>query len=448
MESNYAGDLVITQEFNDTMEVAADNVLGFDPKTVKRLPVGELLKKVGPGFILAGIVLGPGSLTTSAMIGAQFGYRLLWIMIPVLFMGTTFMLTTYRLSMLTGMPSIHAIRHYYGKTAAGFVGIATFLACMFFTIGNISGIGAGMNLIFGINWKLGAVIIMAAVIFCYFSKNVYNKIEKGIMVALCAMTIAFLVVLVMSGGPETRETARGLIQWKFPAGSLPVIIGFIGSSASLTTGIYGTYLGNEKKWKKQDLFNGVMMTDAAAHIFGVVVISIAIILVGAIVMNPTGATINAPADLAAMLIPVLGNAAPFVMGIALLSAAFSAILGNTARGVVLFSAGVNQPTALDGKNIKIGSMIVLAIGTAICFSYGKSPVQLIYLSNVATGVATPVAGLFITRMIWRKDINRGIKEPRALQICMTISYIFYLFVTIYALAGAVPKFIHSMAALF
>lgn len=183
-----------------------------------------------------------------------------------------------------------------------------------------------------------------------------------------------------------------------------------------------------------------------AHIFGVVVISIAIILVGAIVMNPTGATINAPADLAAMLIPVLGNAAPFVMGIALLSAAFSAILGNTARGVVLFSAGVNQPTALDGKNIKIGSMIVLAIGTAICFSYGKSPVQLIYLSNVATGVATPVAGLFITRMIWRKDINRGIKEPRALQICMTISYIFYLFVTIYALAGAVPKFIHSMAA--
>lgn len=252
----------------------------------------------------------------------------------------------------------------------------------------------------------------------------------------------------MSGGPDTRETARGLVQWKFPAGSLPVIIGFIGSSASLTTGIYGTYLGNEKKWKKQDLFNGVMMTDAAAHIFGVVVISIAIILVGAIVMNPTGATINAPADLAAMLIPVLGNAAPLVMGIALLSAAFSAILGNTARGVVLFSAGVNQPTALDGKNIKIGSMIVLAIGTAICFSYGKSPVQLIYLSNVATGVATPVAGLFITRMIWRKDINRGIKEPRALQICMTISYIFYLFVTIYALAGAVPKFIHSMAALF
>ncbi|WP_394525990.1 Nramp family divalent metal transporter [Lacrimispora sp. JR3] len=448
MESNDAGVLGFAQKSNDNMEVSADNVLGFDPGTVKRLPVTELLKKVGPGFILAGIVLGPGSLTTSAMIGAQYGYRLLWIMIPVLFMGTTFMLTTYRLSMLTGMPSIHAIRHYYGKTAAGFVGIATFLACMFFTIGNISGIGAGMNLIFGINWKSGAMIIMAAILFCYFSKNVYNKIEKGIMAALCAMTIAFLVVLIMSGGPEPGEMARGLLQWKFPRGSLPVIIGFIGSSASLTTGIYGTYLGNEKKWKKQDLFNGVMMTDAAAHIFGVIIISITIILVGAIVMNPTGAAISTPADLAAMLVPVLGNTAPLVMGVALLASAFSAILGNTARGVVLFSAGVNQPTALDGRNIKLGSMMVLFVGTVICFSYGKSPVQLIYFSNVATGVATPVAGLFITRMIWRKDINRGIKEPRALQVCMTISYIFYLFVTIYALSGAVLKFINSIAVLF
>ncbi len=424
------------------------NVLGFDPATVKRLPFTELLKKVGPGFILAGIVLGPGSLTTSAMIGAEYGYHLLWIMIPVLFMGTTFMFTTYRLSMLTGMPSIHAIRHYYGKPAAGFVGGATFLACMFFTIGNISGIGAGMHLIFGINWKLGAIIVMAGVVFCYFSKNVYNKIEKGIIVALCAMTAAFVIVLAMSGGPDVKAAANGLTHWQFPAGSLPVIIGFIGSSASLTTGIYGTYLGDEKKWKKQDLFNGVMITDAIAHIAGVVIISTAIILVGAIVLNPVGAVINAPADLAAMLVPVLGNAAPYVMGVALLSAAFSAILGNTSRGVVLLSAGINKPTGLEEKNIKIGSMIVLLIGTVICFSYGKSPVQLIYFSNVATGVATPVAGFYITRMIWRKDVNGGMKPPRILQISMTISYIFYLFVTIYALYGAVPKLINSILTLF
>lgn len=428
--------------------VPADNVLGFDPATVPKLPASELMKKVGPGFILAGIGLGPGSLTTSAMLGAEYGYELLWIMIPVLFMGATFMLVTYRLSMLTGMPMLHAIRHYYGKGASIFVGTALFLACMFFTIGNISGIGAGMNLLFGINWKLGAVIVMAAVIFCYFSKNVYNKVEKAIMAALCFMALSFLVVLIKAGTVDGGSVVNGLVHWQFPECSLATIIGFIGSSASLTTGIYGTYLGNEKGWKKEDLYNGALLTDTVAHLFSMIFISVLIILVGAVVLYPTGGTISQAKDLAAMLVPVLGDYASTVMGIALLSAAFAAIMGNTVRGVILLNAGFDKPTAMEGKNIKIGALIVLAIGTAICFSYGKSPVQLLYLSNVATGIATPVAGIYVTRMIWRSDINRGIKEPRALQICMTVSYAFYLFVTGYALKSAIPNFINSMVSLF
>jgi hypothetical protein len=64
----------------------------------------------------------------------------------------------------------------------------------------------------------------------------------------------------------------------------------------LTTGIYGTYLGGEK-WKKDDLFNGVMVADTVAHI-GVLLISGAIILVGAIVLFPQGISINTPTQLA------------------------------------------------------------------------------------------------------------------------------------------------------
>ena len=425
----------------------ADHVLGFDPEQVERLPFKELLTKVGPGFILAGIQLGPGSLTTSAMIGAEYGYRLLWIMLPVLFMGTTFMLVTYRLSVFTGMPMLHSIRHYYGKAASGLVGGALFLACMFFTIGNISGLGAGMHLLFVIDCKLGALIVMAFVLFCYFSKDVYSKVEKCAMIALCFMTVAFLIVLVKAGGPDCGAVFQGLTEWRFPQGSLPTVIGFIGSSAALTTGIYGTYLSSEKKWNKQDLFNGAMLADTIAHIFAVVLISTLIIMVGAVVMYPVGGRISVPADLAEMMVPVLGDMAAPVMGVAVLAAAFSAIIGNTTRSMVLLSAGFNKPTSFLARNIQIGAVIVLAIGTAICFTYGKSPVQLIYFSNVATGIATPVAGIFVTLMIWRKDIFKGFKPPRALQICMTISYIFYLFVTGYALFQAVPNFIGSIAVL-
>ena len=101
----------------------------FDEKKVKKATPLELLKRIGPGIILAGVVIGPGNITTSAMLGSNYGYSMIWLLIPIAFMGITFMLSSYRISMLTGMPIIHAIRQYYGKAAAAIVGIATFLSC-------------------------------------------------------------------------------------------------------------------------------------------------------------------------------------------------------------------------------------------------------------------------------------------------------------------------------
>ncbi|MCI2160980.1 MAG: hypothetical protein LKK39_03555 [Oscillospiraceae bacterium] len=46
--------------------------LGFDPKDVKKLSFLEMLKKIGPGIVATGIVIGPGNITTSAMMGANY----------------------------------------------------------------------------------------------------------------------------------------------------------------------------------------------------------------------------------------------------------------------------------------------------------------------------------------------------------------------------------------
>lgn len=408
---------------------------------VEKLPFKELIKRIGPGIILTGVVIGPGAITTAAMLGAQYGYSLLWILIPIIFMGVSFLLTTYRITLLTGMPSIHAIRHYYGPLAAKIVGIATFLSCVFFTIGNISGTGAGVNLIFGINWKLGAVLMLCVLVYCYFSKGVYSKVEKVSMVCILGLILAFYATLFKTGGPDVSSVAKGLTNWYFPVGSLVMALGFISTNASINTGLYGTYLSGEKKWKKEDLFNGAMLTDSIAHILGVILVSGAIVLVGAIVLNPQQISISSPAQMADMLVPFMGSAAKYIMGIALLAAAFSSLLGNTHRAVVLLNAGFNKPTGLEEKSIKWGSLIVLAVSAIVSFSYGGSPVQLIYIANIATAVATPVAGLFMCLLLFRKDINKGYKQPIILKICMIVSYVFALLLTIFALIELIKKLV-------
>ena len=405
-------------------------VFGSD---IRRLPLKDLVKRIGPGLIATGIVIGPGAITTAAMLGANYGYALLWIMMPIIFMGITFMMTTNRLAIITGMPTIHAIRKYYGPIASGVVSVATFAACLFFTMGNISGTGAGMNLITGLNWKIGSAIMLAVIVYCYFTKNVYSKVEKVITVCILGMIVSFYATLIGVGGPDWSQFGKGVVGFALPAGSLTTALAFVSTNASVTTGVYNTYLGKEKKWKKEDLFNGVMFTDALVHILSVVLISGAIILVGAIVLNPTGQKIKAPAQLAEMLVPIMGNAARYIMGIALLGAGFSSLLGNTQRGMVLLGAGFNRDISLESKFVRIGCILCLAFGAVVCYSYGGSPTQLIFLANLGTSVSTPVAGLFITLLIWRKDVNEGYKTPTALRICMTISYVFVLIMTASAL---------------
>lgn len=407
-----------------------NQVFGSD---IKRLPLKDLVKRIGPGLIATGIVIGPGAITTAAMLGANYGYALLWIMMPIIFMGITFMMTTNRLAIMTGMPTIHAIRKYYGPIASGVVSVATFAACLFFTMGNISGTGAGLNLITGLNWKVGSAIMLAVIVYCYFTKNVYSKVEKVITVCILGMIVSFYATLIGVGGPDWSQFGKGVVGFALPAGSLTTALAFVSTNASVTTGVYNTYLGKEKKWKKEDLFNGVMFTDALVHILSVVLISGAIILVGAIVLNPTGQKIKAPAQLAEMLVPIMGNAARYIMGIALLGAGFSSLLGNTQRGMVLLGAGFNRDISLESKFVRIGCILCLAFGAVVCYSYGGSPTQLIFLANLGTSVSTPVAGLFITLLIWRKDVNEGYKTPTALRICMTISYVFVLIMTASAL---------------
>ena len=231
-------------------------------------------------------------------------------------------------------------------------------------MGNITGSGTGLNLITGINWKIGSIFMIVITLACYFAKGVYSKVEKIITLCIIGMIICFFATLVATGGPDWAMFGHSLTHWSVAPGSLATSLAYVSTNAAITAGIYGTYLGLEKKWQREDLFNGIMFADAVAHVVAVVLSSGAIFLVGAIVLHSIGQGIKTPAQLGELLVPFLGTAAPIVMGVALLAAAFSSLLGNTQRGMVLLAAGIDKPTKLESNFIKAN------ISTAIATPFG------------------------------------------------------------------------------
>ena len=67
------------------------------------------------------------------------------------------------------------------------------------------------------------------------------------------------------------------------------------------------------------------------------------------------------------------------------------------------------------------------------------------MANIATSIATPVGGLFMLLMIWRNDLSVGYKKPTVLHICMTVSYVFAVIMTISGLSTQIPKILALFA---
>ncbi|QQO09102.1 Nramp family divalent metal transporter [Breznakiella homolactica] len=411
-----------------------------DPSQLKRLPFKELLKRVGPGMILTGVVIGPGSITTAAVLGSTYGYQLMWLLIPIFVMGTAFVLTNYRVAMLAGKPVLQVIHDHYGRTVTVIVGAATFLSGAAFTISNFTGTGIGMTLIFRIPWQAGACIMgLVCLLVIFYRGGVYKILEKAITACVFLMIICFGITVIASGGPKWGEFAKGFFIPSVPKGSLPAALAFISTSATVTTGLYGTYLGREKKWKKADLFNGATTTDSMAHVFSVTLITVLMLLTSAIVLYPKGVIVRSPTELAEQLRPVLGNFAPIIMGLSMLGAAFSSLLGTSQRTAVLMLDSLGKPCGLDNMSTKIFSSCVLAFGAIVAFIFGRQPIQLVIVAQVCTSVATPVAGLFLTLLLFSKKLNQGYKRPTALIVFMVLSYLFALGLTLNTVIGLLRR---------
>lgn len=247
-----------------------------------------------------------------------------------------------------------------------------------------------MNLIFGINWKVGALIMIAILLLMYFQKYIFQG-RKGVLLCIMGMIIAFYATLIASGGPAAGPFFTGITHWQFPQGSLLHSLAFISTHAAITAGVYGTYLGAEKKWKKEDLFNGTMFADGIAHVITVILISGAIVTVGAIVLHPAGLKIKAPAQMAAMLKPVLGTFANPVMGLALLGAAFQAFLVIHSAASYFSMLGWIGPSVLSQTcPLDLCCLYSLWCHRLLCLQWFSDTAD--FLANLATSIGTPTAG--------------------------------------------------------
>jgi NRAMP (natural resistance-associated macrophage protein)-like metal ion transporter len=368
-----------------------------------------VLSVVGPGFITAAVDNDAGGIATYSVAGAQFGYSLLWIMIPATVALVVIQEMSARMGAATGKGLSDLIREEFGFRVTFFL----MIALVFTNFGNIvaefAGVASSLEL-FGIS-KYVVVPLAALFVWALVVHGTYNSVEKIFLFA-SLFYVAYVISGVMARpnwtaaalSTVTRPESRGFRNY----GYLSMVIGLIGTTITPWMQFYLQASVVEK---------GVTMKQYRAARLDVVIgclfsnlIAWFIIVACAATLHAAGKfTIETGADAAQALRPLAGEYAYLLFAGGLLNASLFAASILPISTAYAVCEGLGFESGLDKRFDEAPAfywlytaLIVLGAGMLLIPRFPLF--RFMVLSQVVNGVLLPFVLVFMLLLVNDKEL--------------------------------------------
>jgi Mn2+/Fe2+ NRAMP family transporter len=367
------------------------------------------LAVVGPGFITANVDNDAGGIWTYSSAGAQFGYKLLWTMIPITIALIVVQEMVARMGAVTGKGLSDLIREEYGFRITFFMMIGILITNFGNVVAEFAGIAGSLEL-FGLS-KYYTVPICAVIVWLIVVKGQYKSVEK-VFLAASFFYVTYIIAGVLAK-PAWGESLIATV--KPPAradwleqGYLYMVIGLVGTTIAPWMQFYLQASVVEKgvtrrqyKASQIDVITGCIFTDVVAWF---IVVACAATLYVHGYRNVQDAK-----DAAQALRPLAGDYAYILFAMGLFNASLFAasILPLSTAYTVCEGLGFES-----GVGLKFGEApvfywlytILIAAGAGVILIPNLPLVKITILSQVVNGAVLPFVLVFMLFLINKKDL--------------------------------------------
>src|SRR5262249_21739722 len=193
-----------------------------------RRRLGLFLAVVGPGLITSNVDNDAGGISTYSLTGAQYGYALLWSLIPMTIALYVTEEMCARMGVVTGKGLSDLIREEFGFRPTFFVMVVGFLVDLANVVAEFAGVAAAMQ-IFHVS-RYVAVPVAAILVWVLVLRGNYRQVEV-VFLAACVLYLAYVFSAIFAK-PDWLEAARHTIlpEVHFNAGYLVMLTGLIGTT--------------------------------------------------------------------------------------------------------------------------------------------------------------------------------------------------------------------------
>src|SRR3984885_14190207 len=193
-----------------------------------RRRIAVFLAVIGPGLITSNVDNDAGGITTYTVAGAQFGYMLLWSLIPMTIALYVTEEMCARMAVVTGKGLSDLIREEFGFRPTFFVMVTGFLVGLGNVVAEFAGVASAME-IFHVSRYI-AVPIAGFVVWVLVLRGTYRQVEK-VFLALCTFYLTYLFAAILAK-PDWLEAAHRTVipTVQFNAGYLLMLTALVGTT--------------------------------------------------------------------------------------------------------------------------------------------------------------------------------------------------------------------------
>ena len=378
------------------MDETATPSRGVRPLPSRWARFAMVMAVIGPGIITANVDNDAGGIATYSQAGADFGYSLLWTLIPITAALILVQEMCARMGVVTGKGLADLIRERFGVKATFCVMLALVLANLGNTVAEFIGVAESLE-IFGIS-RFVSVPLVALLVWVLVVKGTARLVERIFLVA-CLFYVAYLVAGVLAH-PDWHAVALG---------TLRPTLALNGPALTMVVTLVGTTIAPWMQFYLQSAIveKGVRIEDYSLSrldvIFGCIitdVVAFFIVLACGATIYKAGGHIESAKDAAVALAPLAGRWASTLFAFGLFNASLFAAsilpLSTTYYVCEAFGweSGIDKRRE-DAPQFYVLYTAMIVIGAGLVLIPGLPLLKILLLSQTANGVLLPFILVFM-----------------------------------------------------
>lgn len=389
------------------------------------------------GFIIAAAFIGPGTVTTASIAGANFGFHLMWALVFSILATIVLQDMAARLGIVTGnglaaglkdISESPALKVFFSALVVAAVGIGNAA----YESGNLTGAAIGLDAFWNIGTGNWAIILGGlSALLLYTGK--YKMIESVLVLLVVAMALVFFVTL-FAASPDWSAMGEQMLSPQLDGEAITMILALIGTTivpynlflhASLTA---QNYAGEDKASaikasRRQSVF---------AIGFGGL-ITLVVMATAMLAFFNQDASMDAT-NMGKQLEPVLGESAQWFFAAGLFAAGLTSSITAPLAASYAVCGALNWSTDLHSRPFKAVWMTIIATGVIIA-GIGFKPLSAILFAQAANGLLLPIVAIFLLVVMNRRGTLGAFKNKMPSNILGIVVVSFVVCLGLYKLAS-------------